>query len=220
MNRAQRDAWLASSSKWNNLGPGWKGTKLLGNGPSAVALFTHGGADVHAPTLKEVVVKQKPNNTTDPDLVALDIFPRTPFDEGNIQYKLSIARSKHIVRSYQGPLIDNRDPNAEVVRIFMEYCPGGDLDRFLRYQMADGSVKVGDLQRLDEADIWSIFHCIAYGLYVMENGVADITAVVQPYIRDNTEIVHFDLTPENGKLSCGLLQSHSILTLIASIHGL
>jgi len=56
MNRAQRDAWLASSSKWNNLGLGWKGIKLLGNGPSAVALFTHDSIGPNAPALKEVVI--------------------------------------------------------------------------------------------------------------------------------------------------------------------
>jgi serine/threonine protein kinase len=216
------EAWLASCTDWENgPGEGWKGVRIIGNGTSAIGLFEYDGTGDNSPSLKQIVIKQIPDDPFERD-PQLNLFPRSTKDEGEIQYKLAHADSRHIVRSYA------RSRSAEyggqpVWRIFTEYCAGGDLDRLLRYTMEDGTEWIGDIMkynaRLDEIDVWAIFHCIALGILVMEYGTENPSAAALPFLRDGTEITHLDLTPDNCKLVLRLYPE-PFLTLALSLHGI
>jgi hypothetical protein len=225
------EKWLASEPQWTSrLGEGWKGTKFLGKGSFGIAgLWEYKGENLSqspddmdltpsqelsrspalfndltgsrrkdAPALRKVVVKQSEAEDTNWDY-QWPLVQKTPLDEGNRLAKLALLGSKHIIRQFgENKLGDTFRTMGKVVRIFLEYCPGGDLGQFVG--PPDEPTKI----RLLEVDIWAIFHCIALGLTVMDRGTEDIKAPAWRGNIKDTELVHYDIKPDNSKSKLNL----------------
>jgi serine/threonine protein kinase len=163
-NFAQR--WLESSDSWQhfNLGPGWKGKKILGRGSYGIAgLWEYEGSAETVPAIKQVVVKQTPLSAYDKD--------EDPYIEGKILQLLAEAKSRHIIELY-GPPREEAFNGEKVIRLFLEYCPGGTLEKLME---DDGRKERVSKRPLLEADVWAIFFCLALGVAVMDRGTEDQT---------------------------------------------
>lgn len=99
--------------------------------------------------------------------------------EGVLLERLSKIRSKHIVRQY-GPLRRDRYKHRNVVRIYLEYCPGGDLKRMMNRRGGEHSI--------EEEHIWSVFHCLALGLSALDRGSEELGTSSGK----DSELVHFE----------------------------
>lgn len=151
------------------------------------------------PKVRKVVVKQSEAEDTNWDY-QWPLVQKTPLDEGNFLAKLALLGSKHIIRQFgENKLGDSFGTMGKVVRIFLEFCPGGDLGRFV------GPPNEPAETRLIEADIWAIFHCIALGLTVMDRGTENIKAPAWGGKPKKTELVHYDIKPDNSKFNINLL---------------
>lgn len=188
---SDEDVFLSSEPQWKSrLGPGWIGTKVLGKGGHGVAgLWEYKGPAESAPAITQVVVKMSEAEL--PLFIEPETFPRSKIDEGVTLKRLAACQSKHIVKIFGGNRLGDRfGCMGEVVRIFLENCPGGDVSRFL------APYEQEPLAPLQEVDVWAIFHCMALGLAVMERGTED-PEVLERTDEDKYELVHFDLKPEN-----------------------
>jgi hypothetical protein len=134
-----RDNWMKSERRWKNrVGKGWVAKKVLGQGGvGVVGHWEYQGPDRAMKPLKDIAVKQAParrksrktNEWTGAGL------------EKEAQFLMLFAgRTQHIVRMYRhmykdtgsGPGSVLADLATEVHRIFLEYCPGGDLAGYAR----------------------------------------------------------------------------------------
>ncbi|KAF4635702.1 hypothetical protein G7Y89_g2395 [Cudoniella acicularis] len=125
-----------------------------------------------APRLRKVVVKQS-EAEEDPFAPAPPegFAKKTPFDEGIHLQNLAAIGSPHILRLYGGNRVGDRfQEMGPVVRLFLEFCEGGDLNKFV----ADPGRERKEPQL--EVDIWALFHCMAIGLMVMDRGTEDVAA--------------------------------------------
>ncbi|RDW64065.1 hypothetical protein BP5796_10567 [Coleophoma crateriformis] len=177
-NRQAREAWLNSEATWaHRLGSSWRGVRVLGSGSFGVAgLWQYSASGRHASStrmIKEVVVKQ----------VDVD-YERRSTVEGLVLEYLSHLHCKHLVRQF-GPLRRDRYDDREVVRIYLEYCPGGDLQKMIRRRTGDRSI--------EEEHIWSVFYCLALGLSAMDRGSEEFGTSRGT----DTELVHFDIKIDN-----------------------
>ena len=186
--------FLNGEPTWKSrLGPGWRGTKLLGKGGHGiVGLWEWRGDPNFAPSITQVVVKMSECN---PELFPTrEVFKKTKYDEGITLLKLSRLKSKHIVRQYGGNRLgDVFNEMDRVVRIFLEYCPGKDCDQFLA--KFDEPAK----KPLPELDLWALFHCMALGIIVMARGTENPDALAWDGVPRDTELVHFDIKSDNSK---------------------
>ncbi|KAH8592305.1 hypothetical protein B0O99DRAFT_674588 [Bisporella sp. PMI_857] len=111
---------------------GWKGVKFLGKGGYGIAgLWEYQGSGTNAPQAKHVVIKQT-SDEEPPGPVRGNTTART---EGQILGLLSTtANTRHIVKQYGGNKLGDRWNSMEwVIRIFLEYCLGGDLERLVSF---------------------------------------------------------------------------------------
>ena len=181
----QIDEWIATEPTWTSrIGAGWEGKFLAKGGYGVVGAWTYVAPAETAPVVKDVVVKMSSFE---------DFAPRERiYDEGNILRTLATAGSRHIVRQFGGNRSgDNFGDMLGVVKIFLEYCPGGDLMQFLR-EYHDDERK----PPLHEVDVWAIFYCLALAVVVMDRGTENLTA--QPWNIVN-ELCHFDIKYDNSK---------------------
>ncbi|RDL37451.1 uncharacterized protein BP5553_04884 [Venustampulla echinocandica] len=171
-----QDPWLLSEQRWTTrVGEGWVPKRVLGYGGYAiVGLWSYEGPDRQRATPKDIVVKQALANP------GLEI-------EAQFLQRFKDCRSEHIVKIYRGLSqeagqgTEDYDPsNGAVHRIYLEYCPGGDLFD-------------ADKRRFTELDLWRIFHCLARGILVMHQGNED----PEGSRWDIPQICHFDIKPEN-----------------------
>lgn len=79
------------------------------------------------------------------------------------------------------------DANLEVDRMYLEYCPNGDLHATEKLLLAGVPPP--------EEYIWRIFECLGKAIYMMELGKENPNAA--PW--QETPIAHFDIKPQNGK---------------------
>lgn len=128
--------WLATESKWKNrVGKDWKAVKVIGRGgQGVVGHWTYDGPDRHLRTLKDVAVKQ-----------AVKSGPFYKFGDG-LETEAAIlslfqpVKTQHVVKMYRhmyeemGEGTDKFD-HGRVHRIFLEFCPGGDLYNWLNSYM-------------------------------------------------------------------------------------
>lgn len=195
---SDEEKWLTSEPEWTSrLGDGWRGVKFLGKGSGGIAgLWEYHEDGEHDPTaLRKVVVKQS-EATQDWDQTT-PLGPKTPFDEGSHLVELRKLGSKHIFRQYGGNRIsDDFGEMGKVVRIFLEYCPGGDLGKFVGEPDNPKPLE----KRLLEVDIWAMFYCLALGLTVMDRGTEDYTEPRWNGFPKETELVHFDIKPDNSEV--------------------
>ncbi|KAE8445529.1 hypothetical protein EG329_013292 [Mollisiaceae sp. DMI_Dod_QoI] len=185
-----KQKFLNSESQWTNrLGEGWKGTKFLGQGSFGVTgLWEYQGKynDPKAPAIKQVVVKMA---QMFPGAFAED-GDRSALEEGRIGRIIAGFGSNHLIRQFGGNRVgDHFSEMEDVVRIFLEYCPGGSLHQFL--PQAENLTP----PPLHEADLWQIFDCMAKGVYAMERETEEYGA--DPYTGTEQELMHCDLKPDN-----------------------
>lgn len=119
--------WLSTSSTWIGLGnpSHWTGIRILGKGGFGVAgLWQYVGPAHLAPVsgIRELCVKQTVVGRTE---------KRDVYEEGRILKMLSeVDGCTHVVKMYGGVEEDVFE-GLGVVRLFLEYCVGGDLGRVL-----------------------------------------------------------------------------------------
>lgn len=201
------DKWIADSDKdWTHkLGEGWKGKKFLGKGQfGIVGLWQYEGPAENAPQITQVVVKQ----------VSLDmahsVVPwggeMNGLSEGKLLQKLSKVDTRHIIKMYGGNKAGDRfSEMGVVVRMLLEFCPGGDLEQLMvGYDKHHVSAPREDTW--SEVDLWAMFHCMALGIVAMDRGTensrepawfAKSHRPLPP--AQQTEICHFDIKPDNRK---------------------
>jgi serine/threonine protein kinase len=189
--------FLASEPQWSQrLGEGWKGIRFLGRGAfGVVGLWEYQGDPTapSAPKITKVVVKMSCDEPM--DQANLVFGTKSPFEEGWMLEQLAKAGSPHIIRQYGGNKIGDRFGDMDkVVRIFLEYCRGGDLDQFV------GPVGGKAEEPLSEVDLWTIFRCLAKGVAVLDRGTENPNeqAWDAPY-PEFPEICHYDIKPDNSK---------------------
>ena len=194
---SEREQWLASEPTWKHrLGEGWKGVKFLGRGNFGIVglwRFIETSTTTNPPAIKAVVVKQ---TCQDLGLSQPVWGGMTAFDEGNILKLLSATKTNHIIKQYGGIKAGEEYGTMDlVIRLFLEYCPGGGLDRLI------GGINEPRLGVIEEADIWEIFLCLVLGLIAMDRGTEDPEAT--PWLgfkhleQSATQICHFDIKPDN-----------------------
>ena len=117
------EAWLNSSRNWRSLDPIWKPVKVLGNGGFGIV-----GLWRNTKTKKRIVIKQAAAQRWDGSVASgLE-------EEASMLKLLRGAGSSHILKMY-GDIMHGEGRNfvyrmdcpGPVERIFLEYCPGGDL---------------------------------------------------------------------------------------------
>lgn len=125
-------AWQASESKWKDrVGKDWKPVRVLGRGgQGVVGHWTFKGPDRHLRKLNDVAVKQ-----------AVKAGPTFQWGDGLETEARLLAlfqpiKTQHVVKMYRHKYEDIGQQTDEfdygvVHRIFLEYCPGGDLRGWL-----------------------------------------------------------------------------------------
>lgn len=95
---------------------------------------------------------------------------------------LSQAKSIHIVRQYREPVVrTDMQGGGVLVGMFLEYCPNGDLLRFM-----------GPGAKMMEVDLWAMFVCLALGGAAVDRGTEDMDS--QPVLFGTLEetLVHYE----------------------------
>ncbi|CAG8955647.1 hypothetical protein HYFRA_00009601 [Hymenoscyphus fraxineus] len=196
----QRDIkpFLESGPTWQNRIPdGWVGTKFLGKGGFGVTgLWEYKGDPAKAPAITKVVIKMTELLSEDFQGTGVDTRPKKDrLFEGRILERLSQRRNGHVVRSFGGNRLGDRFGDMrEVVKIFMEFCPGGDVDVFLPKSYPIKG-EVGGMG-LEEVDLWALFCCMAEGVVVIAE-MMDRTTGYAGFLRKR-ELAHMDLKPDNA----------------------
>ncbi|KUJ12865.1 kinase-like protein [Mollisia scopiformis] len=171
----------------SELGPGWKGKKILGKGDfGIVSLWEYVGDEAKTPAITQIVVKQTYGKP-----------PPDPFFENRVMKQLSIGKSKHIVRQYRDAYEAQFARGKSFVGIYLEYCPGGDLTVFLDplQSLIPSSKLKKDL--LLEVDLWAMFFCLASAVAFIARGTEDFNAAPVLQGLFSTELVHLDIKPDN-----------------------
>jgi hypothetical protein len=123
--------WLQTDQRWQNkVGKNWVAKKVLGRGGQGiVGWWTYQGPDRANRTMNDIAVKQ-----------AVHKSARGFFDglksEAHFYSLFTESNSPHIVRMYRRlykePGHQTMDFDEGIIhRIFLEFCPGGDLNRWL-----------------------------------------------------------------------------------------
>jgi serine/threonine protein kinase len=103
---------------------------------------------------------------------------------------LASIKSRHILRMYRSAE-EEVNQGREVRRLFLEYCPGGNLSKLLE---RDARATITPINPFAEVDIWEVFNCLTLGVAVIHRGTKDPNATAWVRI---TEIAHYDINPKN-----------------------
>lgn len=198
--------WLASEPIWTTrVGKGWKGTRFLGKGSFGVcglwefqpdyASGAHSDSfelSAFEPDIKQVVIKMSEYLPDEPSALGL----KSGLDEGRFGALLALANSDHILRQFGTNMIgDSFEEIGDVVKIFLEYCPGGDLDQFLpRNEQEEANPK----PLLQEPDLWALFYCLALGISVMDRGTETPQGPSPDWWDGTKRLLHGDLKMDNS----------------------
>jgi serine/threonine protein kinase len=141
----------------------------------------------------KVVVKQSTDEPMD-DLNQV-WGGKSAMDEGRILAVLGRLNSTHIIRQYGGNRLGDKFLEMDhVVRIFLEFCPGGDLDQLV------AGFEQPPLPLLSELDLWTIFKCLALGIAVLDRGTENVNEPAWGgHPPDRPELCHFDIKSDNSK---------------------
>jgi hypothetical protein len=137
---ARKDAWVARSKSWKGFEGVWKGIKVLGTGAYGICgLFERIDGDATRP--KNIVVKQVGNNEKD-DLrqesrllrqvgkagsIHFVKLLKEYYEEGGTGTRKEWDNSPYIKAEDD---METYEKELEVARIYLDYCEGGDLNRY------------------------------------------------------------------------------------------
>lgn len=152
------------------LGLGWKPQRLLGKGSSGiVGLWEYEGKETKA--IKQIAIKQSRLSPTHSD----------PLRESRFMGTLSQAKSIHLVRQYRDAIKEARQGGGTIVTMFLEFCPTGDVTRFM-----------GRGAKVLEVDLWAMFFCLACAGSAIDRGTEDMeSGPILHGVSENT-IVHYE----------------------------
>lgn len=194
--KADRQRFLDSEPQWRDrIGEGFIGKKFLGIGSFGVTgLWEYTSPqyyDPKAPPIKQVVVKMSQLYPA-----AFEGTGRSVLEEGNIGRIIAGYGSNHLIRQYGGNRVGDRfSEMGDVVKIFLEFCPGGSLDQLLPQPGQKTQ------EPLHEADMWQIFNCLAMGVYAMDRESEDMPVPGAPvYNGLDAELLQCDMKPDNGRM--------------------
>ncbi len=190
--REGKQQWLDSSGgeEWKEYLRGWKGIRFLGQGTFGICGLWRYESETNVPPVKEVVIKQTVVNTGESRYRQSYINKQNirhaedSMNEGQTLQILAKAQSIHIIRQYGGFYVDTWR-GSQVVRLYLEYCPHGDLSSVTDYERGDKRAE----DVLPEVDVWAMFYCLTLALVVMGYGSEDPT---KPAWKKNTSMVHFE----------------------------
>lgn len=192
----QQRQWLRSSREWTDLKRTWRATKILGAGSYGICgLWRYVGEAGNWTGPNHVVVKQMAQQN-------YEFQVESTLMERIMKYT---GGTDHVVKLYKacytspGSGTSDVDPNPfdpitgaydgalDVARIYLEYCPGGDLhEAAINFPWP--------ALRWPEEILWRLLHCFAKALLVLETGAED--PHVAPWARP---IAHFDIKPHNSQ---------------------
>jgi serine/threonine protein kinase len=216
--------WLRSADKWEKGFPkGWKAVRILGSGGFGVAghwkytskeLPQLGSVETQ---IKDIVVKQSKaadNNGLRQESKFMEELTRT----GSRHFPQLYGSVQRDVGQGTESKVDPKDK--EVHRIFMEFCAGGSMDEFLVKETLKRRL---GRRRIPEAELWSIFHCFAKAVSVLDQGHEQAELQPPPPQSDlhpwstNRGIVHFDFKPGNTLIGSHEPPEHGVFprTMIA-----
>lgn len=195
--------WLKTVDRWEKGFPkGWQAVRVLGKGGFGVAGHWKYVSkelpllDSVEAKVKDIVVKQSKGDAS-----------HGLREESKFLEELTRTGSRHFPQLYGRVQRDvghgtesKMDPaNAEVHRIFIEFCPGGSMDGFLHQETVK---RANGGRRIPEVVLWSIFHCFAKAVSVLDQGdeqagVGGPQSDLHPW-STNHGIVHFDFKPANS----------------------
>lgn len=98
----------------------------------------------------------------------------------------AIDRFDHVVRLRNGDNRDVIDHDAKTFRLYVEWCPNGDLSSILNKYTANK-------EALPEPFLWNVLECLAECAKAMQDGDIDPVSTAAGW----HEIVHRDLKPNN-----------------------
>jgi hypothetical protein len=123
------------------------------------------------------------------------LFGRVVKEEAIMRYLSSLSNSQNVVR----PLAVALYEGLRMYRIYMEYCPYGDLEGTIERYVASGA-------RIPEGRIWAIFEGLLNVLCLMRDGRLpedDPSTTASEVSGEHDSIIHRDIKPANiflGKL--------------------
>lgn len=199
----QQKKWLERSSVWPDMAAnGYIGRKVLGAGAHAiVGVWENTQPLANLP--KHVVVKQV-SDQQHQTWEALRV-------ESKLLRDILRTNTEHIIKLYKSayraggtgtsaardplPFVPGQpwDPTLEVGRMYLEYCPEGDLNSQFENVISAG-------EDIPEEFIWRFLHCLASALIVLEKGMQDPTPNGPP-IAGWAPITHFDIKPDNSTVA-------------------
>jgi serine/threonine protein kinase len=204
MSQRQQEEWLIRSEQWPDMAANnYIGRKVLGaGGHGIVGVWENKNKNLPPNMPKYIVVKQVS------DLNAMIYEPLRV--ESKLLRDILGTGTEHIIKLYKSthraggtgtsstkdPLPfavgGAWDPNREVGRIYLEFCPNGDLETQLN-TIRDNH------ESMPEEFIWRVLHCLASALLILKQGHED-PAANHPALPGWVPIAHFDIKPENGIL--------------------
>ncbi|KAF8861338.1 hypothetical protein BDZ45DRAFT_740406 [Acephala macrosclerotiorum] len=150
LKKDRQEAWLNSGLAWNaSLGDGYTGVKVLGAGSFGIAgLWALKNTEANKTLVKHIVVKQ--TNSYKRNVIRMR-------EEARIMQLFQGSGSRHIVKLYSGPFVEKAegqanpfpppammgggypdqrkkedDGEAQLARIFIEYCEAGNMTSFIK----------------------------------------------------------------------------------------
>jgi len=204
----ERKFWLYRSRTWAGFEGIWKAARVLGAGTHGVAaLFNKIGKADEYP--EKIVVKQ--SGKPDPDLLSESHYMTRIKEAGKSNHFPDIYKTyyeesgtgTHKTRDPKFPVVQyidgtlGIDPDKQVSRIMIEYCPGGNL---WSYQEKHWSTSVPA-----ENVLWTILACLARALVTLELGTDDPD---DPPAMWDPPIAHLDMKPDNIFISVPDGQPH------------
>ncbi|KUJ13531.1 uncharacterized protein LY89DRAFT_754342 [Mollisia scopiformis] len=162
LSKRRQSEWLERSKKWPDLpARRWAARKVIGKGAYGICgQWDYTGNDKSMP--RQIVVKQSIGSTA-----------KILRGESKMMHLTTSTGADYVVKLYKGchrgagtgtsdidPLPYNSlgmyIPHQEVVRMYMEYAPGGDLDAFFKRLIATPGARV-----IPEEHLWRLLHCLA-----------------------------------------------------------
>ncbi|KAL8950394.1 MAG: hypothetical protein Q9222_003574 [Ikaeria aurantiellina] len=170
-------------------GSGWRGVKPLGKGGFGVAGLWE-KLDQDGKVIDRVVVKQIGAKHPDP------WNPALPNEVFNMLVLRRVPPPTNCVgfRKYA------RYNRRELHRIYMEYCPYGDLRKLINQYRRKKYGSTGNGAFMPEPFIWHVFFQLTRACQAL--AAVRFEQEIKGEVIELDQMVHFDIKPENGEINC------------------